>query len=458
MNPLERDRVYFLGIGGIGMSALARWFRQQGAQVAGYDRTRTPLTEQLEKEGMLIHFEDSVDFIPEDFKNPETLVVYTPAIPRDHRELAWFRSEDFEVQKRSQVLGWISEEYFTVAVAGTHGKTTTSSLVAHLLMQGGKSCIALLGGLPANYQTNYLSQEGEGETILVVEADEFDRSFLRLQPNLAVITSMDADHLDIYEDAQELEDCYYRFAALLPEGSTLLRAEASTKPIELPGLLHLSYGLDSGDRQMANYRSDDFGVLVDYRGGVVVPGIRLGMPGFHNAVNACAAAAVAEQLGVSPDAIAEGLASFRGIYRRFERIITREDLVFIDDYAHHPTEIRALIEAVRGLYPWREITVVFQPHLYSRTRDFMDGFAEVLGLADRVLLLDIYPAREQPLEGITSAVLLEKIQAKHKELVTKQDLIARVQELKPDVLLTVGAGDIDALVQPLKTALEGQTA
>ena len=445
--------VYFIGIGGIGMSALARWFKTNGYNVAGYDRTPTSLTDQLEEEGMDIHFEDDITQIEEEFKNPETtLIVFTPAVPKDHTELNYFIDNGFPVKKRSSVLGMITEKFFTIAVAGTHGKTTTSSMVAHLLKNSGKNCFAFLGGITQNYNTNLLlGDPSQGEQLMVVEADEYDRSFLTLSPDIAIINSMDADHLDIFGDHDEVEKSFNDFVKKLkPSGKLIYKAGL---PVVTPqaGQTFYSFGSEAADYKAANIRIENAEFVFDMEtASEMVKNVRLQVPGFHNVQNALAAFAVGSQLQIPVEKIKEALYSFKGVKRRFEYIVKRSDFVYIDDYAHHPEEIKAFLGSVKALYKDKKITAVFQPHLFSRTRDFMDAFAESLSMADKLILMEIYPARELPIEGVSSASLLDKVTSKEKILTSKGALLKEIRETKTDVLVTIGAGDIDKFVQPIK--------
>ena len=452
------ENVYFLGIGGIGMSAIARYFHAHGKHVMGYDRTATPLTTELQLEGIPVHFDDLVAEIPQLIKSSpleKTLVVYTPAVPKDSVELHWFQSNGFTIKKRSEVLGMITENTRTIAIGGTHGKTTTSSLVAHLLKHSGKGCNAFLGGITSNYDTNLLLDRNAEWT--VVEADEFDRSFLTLTPEISAITSMDADHLDIYGSAEYVRESFHLFANRLKANGTLyykarlpLQTEQLRSDIQV-----VSYTIEN----TADFRSRDVQVINGaYQFTFQSPEAKwenwtLGLPGRHNVENATLAAAIALQVGLSPEQIEAGLASFKGVKRRFETIIKRDDLVYIDDYAHHPTELSAAINSARELYPGLPVTGVFQPHLFTRTRDFADDFAKSLELLDEIILLPIYPARELPIEGIDSQMLLDKISKSSKKLVEKGELLSVLKSHPPKVLLTLGAGDIDTLVDPLKQAL-----
>lgn len=442
-------RVYLVGIGGIGMSGLARYFHHLGCVVCGYDKTHTPLTEALHNEGICIVYEDVADSIPMSFQTSDeaTLVIYTPAIPKDSSILNYFRNNGFDLYKRSQVLGIISKSMFTIAVAGTHGKTTTSGMIAHILKDSGNDCSAFLGGISSNYQTNVLYGSNN---VVVVEADEYDRSFLTLYPDIAIITSMDADHLDIYGDHSKLEESFRLFASQIKQGGTLICHKG------LPLDKGFTYAMNEQAQAMAtNVRIEDGSFFFDFTDGKVsIPNIRMGIAGLHNIENATAAIEAALHVEVDPNAIREALGSFKGIKRRFEYIIKTPQTVFIDDYAHHPEELRAAISSVKRLYPYKKLTVIFQPHLFTRTRDFADGFAEVLDMADETILLDIYPARELPIEGVNSEMILSRMKMLNKQKCGKQQCIDIVRIEKPELLLTVGAGDIDAMVQPLKNALE----
>ena len=449
MSLKDKHNFYFLGIGGIGMSALARYFNAAGKFVAGYDLTESPLTKQLVSEGIAVHYEDNVALIPEQIKaDKDSLIIYTPAVPRGHRELNYLMDNGYSVKKRSQVLGDITKGAYTLAVAGTHGKTTTSTLIAHLLNQAGKDVSAFLGGISTDYSTNLLIGKNM-ESPVVVEADEFDRSFLTLHPNLAIITSMDADHLDIYGEATELEKSFREFADNLHPSGKLFYKKGL--PLEEDNR-HFSYSItEEADVMGTNVRIENAQYYFDLRlNGKEIKDLQLGIPGWHNVENAVAASAVVLEMGLTEDELRVGLVSFKGVKRRFEYIINTPDFVFIDDYAHHPTELAACIGSVKNLYPGKIITGIFQPHLYSRTRDFADGFAESLSLLDELILLDIYPARESPIEGVTSDMILKKVTLQHKKVCSKQDLLEIMKDKKPEVLLTLGAGDIDRLITPLK--------
>ena len=453
--------VYFLGIGGIGMSALARWFGVNGYDVAGYDKMPTILTDALQTEGMAIHFTEDVGQIPAPFReNPaQTLIIYTPAVPNTHAEYIYLTETGFVLQKRSQVLGLLAGQMKTVAVAGTHGKTTTSSMIAHILRDAGVNCAAFLGGIANNYGTNFLLNKPADDlrsVVCVVEADEFDRSFLTLFPQIAVVTSTDADHLDIYGAHDAVLDSFGVFVSQIEPGGVLFMK----KDLSLAGRTKASireYSLGDGDFHSSNLLIEDATFVFDLvHGTEIIRAVKLTVPGFHNVENAVVAGAVALELGVSPEAVRSALNSYRGVRRRFEYVLKTDRAVLIDDYAHHPTEVTALLSSVKALYPDRELTAVFQPHLFSRTRDFADGFAESLSIADHVILLDIYPARELPMEGVTSELIFRSIQSKKKQQCTSAELPGVVRQLKPSLLVTIGAGDIDRLLPALKDALIDQ--
>lgn len=456
MNLEKIHSVYFIGIGGIGMSALARWFKHNGKRVSGYDRTPTELTNRLVQEGIEIHFTDDINLIDAEVKDsPESsLIIYTPAIPKDHSELNWLKDNGFEVLKRSQVLGIITQNMRSVAVAGTHGKTTTSSMVVHLLKASGFDVAGFLGGISANYDTNMILNDSS-EAIAVIEADEFDRSFLTLHPEWAVVTAADADHLDIYGHKDALKDSFRDFIKKIKkEGKLFVKNELATELISDEGLNYEGYALADASITAENIRFEDASFIFDYKNGEkIIEGIRLNVPGYHNVENMLAAISVSRHLGANEDSIKQAVESYRGVKRRFEFIIKRDDLIFVDDYAHHPVEITALLRSVRDLFAGKKITAVFQPHLFSRTRDFATEFSESLSLADEVILLDIYPARELPMEGVNSEMLMEGISCEKKMISSKEGLIENIKAWQPEVLLTIGAGDIDKLVQPIKSAL-----
>jgi UDP-N-acetylmuramate--alanine ligase len=442
------DRVYFVGIGGIGMSALARYFAKRGCLVSGYDKTRTNLCAALEEEGIAIQYSDDTAFLPEAFQanRAETLIVYTPAIPSNAALLNYFKENGFSLKKRSEVLGLISAGQFCIAVAGTHGKTTTSAMIAHILKATGFDCTAFLGGIATNYNSNFLL--GDNDTV-VVEADEYDRSFLALHPDIAVITSMDADHLDIYGDSSQLEESFKLFAGQLKPGGTLIVKSG------LPITTGLTYGLNSrAEINALDVRIEDGYFVFNFVSGALeINNIRMLLPGKHNVENAVAAIAVALKIGIDPMLVKEAIGAFKGVRRRFEYVVKSDAHIYIDDYAHHPEELRACFNAVRELYPEKKLSVIFQPHLFSRTRDFADAFAEVLSTADDLLLLEIYPAREMPIEGIDAEMLLNKINLQQKARCNKDDVASLIKEKNPELLLTVGAGDIDTLILPLKEIL-----
>lgn len=446
--------VYFLGIGGIGMSALARWFAHEGFAVSGYDRKPSTLTDTLISEGIAISFEDHVSTITSEVINaPErALIIWTPAMPTTSPQLAYFMENGFALKKRSVVLGEITSAFYTIAVAGTHGKTTTSSMIAHLLKFAKLPVTAFLGGITQNYESNViLSKKKSKDTIVVVEADEFDRSFLTLHPNEAIVTSADPDHLDIYGDESTILEGFRDFIRLLrKKGVLYIQTNAAQRLGELeaaPKVKRKEYGLLSDQTRAENIRAKIDSFVFDYKDDKnVIKDLELFIPGYHNVENAIAAISVGLNHNISEEKIREGLKSFRGVKRRFEIHVNTSSAVYIDDYAHHPEEIRSLLSSVRAMYPGRNLTVVFQPHLFSRTRDFAKQFSESLSLADQVVLLDIYPAREEPISGVTAEMLLPDIDAGVKSLAFKEGLIESLNSMNIDVLVTLGAGDIDRLV------------
>ena len=444
MNLNQIHNVYFIGIGGIGMSALARYFQYIGKKVVGYDKTPTQLTDELQAIGLEIHFEDNINLIPTDFYVENTLVIVTPAVPVSHSEWNYFIERGFTIKKRAEVLGIITKDTYCFAVAGTHGKTTTSSILGHVLYESGVDVTAFLGGIVENYNSNLI---GSGKTVTVVEADEFDRSFLHLHPNVSCVTSMDADHLDIYGDAASIEDSFREFAAKTPGENLYV-----IKGLPLEGN---TIGVNNdADFSAQNIRIENGFYVFDVKTPIeVVQNVKFGLPGHHNLTNALLAFAMAKSYGVSNEKIIAALASFKGVRRRFSFQIREEKLVYIDDYAHHPTEINAVHQAVRELYPGKKIIAAFQPHLFSRTKDFVDGFAESLSQFDEILLLEIYPARELPMEGVNSTWLLNKINNPYKKLVSKDELFTAFENSDADVFVTIGAGDIGELVKDLKKAL-----
>jgi UDP-N-acetylmuramate--alanine ligase len=448
--------VYFLGIGGIGMSALARWFNANGFVVAGYDKTPTALTASLEKEGIVIHFEDDMNAVSGDFKNRETtLVVYTPAVSENHSELVFFQGNGFQVKKRAEVLGLLTRKYFTIAVAGTHGKTTTSSMVAHVLHHSGVNTMAFVGGISQNYNSNLILNDKNRESpIVVVEADEFDRSFLQLSPNLAIVTTVDPDHLDIYENQADFEQTFRDFIDKIPaDGSLVYNKKACTISLDEIVASQRSYGLSEGDIQAKNIKVVNGEQVFDYVGEQIIESLQLALPGMHNIQNMLSAISVCLEVGVSAEKIEEAVKAYRGVKRRFEYVIKSEEIIYVDDYAHHPAELEALLESIRYLFPEKKITLVFQPHLFSRTNDFMNDFAQVLGKVDDLYLLDIYPARELPIEGVSSEVLFNKIKSSSKTLTTKDKLMSDLANIEPEIMVTAGAGDIDGFIQPIKEML-----
>ena len=446
MNIEQIHRVYFIGIGGIGMSALARYFAFINKTVAGYDKTETPLTKELSEAGIAIHYTDDMKQVPAEFKEAEhTLVVYTPAVPKSHTEYQYFVDQGFVLKKRSEVLGLITKDSFCFAVAGTHGKTTTSCILAHLLKETGVSLTAFLGGISEDFHSNFLL---EGTEYSVVEADEFDRSFLRLTPTVACVTSMDADHLDIYGDAKELEKSFVEFTNRLKPGGKLFVRNG----LPLEGL---TYGIeDDSDYCIRNIKIEHGAYIFDLEApGTVVKGVKFNKPGRHNLLNALVAFAMAMESGSPPHRLAEALASFKGVQRRFSYKIKTKEFIFIDDYAHHPTEINAVYEAISEMHPGKKVLAIFQPHLFSRTRDFADDFAKSLSQFEHVLLLEIYPAREEPIAGIDSTWLLEKIKSSTKKLISKEQIISEIKAQNPEVLVTMGAGDIGLEVMKIKNEM-----
>ena len=448
--------VYFVGVGGIGMSALARYFLSINKSVAGYDRTATDLTEALNKEGAAIHYEDNVAFIPAYCKDPQqTLVVYTPAIPASHTELCYFRDNQFEIKKRAEVLGIITRYSKGICFAGTHGKTTTSSMAAHLLKQSTVDCNAFLGGILKNYESNLLLSDTSEYT--VIEADEYDRSFHQLNPYIAVITSADPDHLDIYGTAEAYRESFEHFTSLIrPDGYLIVKKGIDVTPRLQPGVIQYTYSVaDGGDFRAENVLIGNGKITFDFITPMgAIRDVNLGVPAEINIENAVASMAAAWIAGASFTELKESIASFEGPRRRFDFHIKRDNLVLIDDYAHHPTELEASILSVKALYTGRKVTGVFQPHLYSRTRDFIDEFAKALSLLDELILLDIYPAREEPIEGITSQLILDRVTIKEKQLCSKEELLLVVKNSTFDIVLMLGAGDIDRLVSPVKNILE----
>lgn len=445
--------VYFIGIGGIGMSALARYFHSKGASVSGYDKTPSSLTKELEQAGMHIHYEENVELVPKDAE----LIVYTPAVPKEHKELVYYRQHGYKVVKRSDVLELVTESSFNICIAGTHGKTTITTMVAHLLRHTGYGCNAFLGGISVNYGTNFWSSE---KNVSVVEADEYDRSFLKLRPDVAVITAMDPDHLDIYGTAAEMENAFIDFSGKIKAGGLLISKFGLRRTKELKGARHLTYSVqnNNADAHAENIRmmngSYEFDVVIKEKR---IEKARLNIGGMHNVENAVAAITVASSLQIDEEKIKAAVADFKGVKRRFEYIIKTDELVFIDDYAHHPEELRALISGAKSLFSEKKCTVIFQPHLYTRTRDLADGFAGVLDMADEVILLPVYPARELPIAGVNSEMILHKMNNRNKRVLDKEELkdwIRKEFKRNGKVLVTAGAGDIDLLVDPIKEILK----
>jgi len=435
------------------MSALARYFHSKGATVSGYDKTPSSLTRELEQEGMSIHYEESIELIPKEAE----LIVYTPAVPKEHNELVYYQQHGYKVVKRSDVLKIATESSFNICIAGTHGKTTITTMIAHLLRHTGYGCNAFLGGISVNYGTNFWPSE---KNVSVVEADEYDRSFLKLSPDIAIITSMDPDHLDIYGTAEEMEKAFIDFSGMIKEGGLLISKFGLKRTMDLRGSRHLTYSAqnNNADAYAENIKmmngSYEFDVIIKER---QIENVRLNIGGMHNVENAIAAIAVTSSLNISEAKIKAAVADFRGVKRRFEYIIKTDDMVFIDDYAHHPEELRALINGAKSLFTDKKCTLIFQPHLYTRTRDLADGFAEVLDMADEVILLPIYPARELPIEGVNSEMILEKMKNKNKMVLNKDELkdwIKKDFRKHGKVLVTTGAGDIDLLVESIKEILK----
>ena len=446
MNLNQIHNVYFVGIGGIGMSALARYFKNIGKNVSGYDKTPSALTTELIESGISIHFEDRIDAIPKNFYSENTLVIITPAVPKTHSEWNYFLERDYQVKKRAEVLGIITKDTFCFAVAGTHGKTTTSGILGHILQDSGADVTAFIGGIVENYNSNLI---GGGKTITVVEADEFDRSFLHLHPNIACITSMDADHLDIYGTSEAIEESFLEFAFKVQDKSNLF----ITKELPIEGVICAVN--EEAVYKAFNVRVGDGSYVFDVQTPTeIIKDLHFGLPGRHNLMNALMALAMANLFGTPTDAIAKAIASFKGIKRRFSYQVKTAAKVYIDDYAHHPTEINAVFQAVRELYPNQKVLAVFQPHLFSRTRDFADDFAKSLSSFDEVVLLDIYPARELPMEGINSQWLMNKITNANKKLVLKDTLIPVILASDATVIVTIGAGDIGELVPSIKKAID----
>lgn len=440
MDLAKAHTVYMLGIGGIGMSALARFFHRQGMQVSGYDKTPSSLTDELEQEGIPVHFDEQTSIIP-----AEALYVFTPAVPADHPAFEFVRSQGGRWYKRSEVLEEVTRNHKTIAIAGTHGKTTTTAITAHILHQVGGNCSAFVGGVMTGYGSNLIA--ADDPKYIVVEADEYDRSFLKLHPNIAVVTSLDPDHLDIYGSFEEMKNDYRSFAA---NAELLIVNEHIASDFDHKNKVIYGKGPEA-DHRFYNVRVEQGDFLFSFD---ELHDLHLSLPGAHNVENASAALSVSKALGINEKEVATALASFAGVKRRFERVYSSEEKVLIDDYAHHPEEIKAAIDAARQLFPGKKLAVVFQPHLYSRTRDLEEGFARSLSMADEVILMPIYPARERPIDGVSSANLLKKLTLKTKRLVEKSDLVLAVLSLTAEVILMLGAGDIDRFVDPIAKAIE----
>lgn len=452
MNVDNIKRVYFVGIGGIGMSALARFFSQRGAEVSGYDRTETPLTRKLQSEGIDVHYEDDINKLDKETE----LVVYTPAIPKTHQQLNWYRDNGYQVFKRSDVLEWITEKMHAVTIGGTHGKTTMTTMIAYLLREAGEGCNAFLGGVSVNYGTNYWHSDKD---IAVIEADEYDRSFLKLHPDIAVLTAMDADHLDIYGTVEQMEQAYIDYTKNIEQGGTLIAKHGLKRASELDADNMLTYSLQNdvadiyGDNIMMKDGGYEFNL--SYKG-ELTEGYRLDMGGMHNVENAIGALAVTKVMELDVEKVKAALAKFRGVKRRFEYVVKNDEVVYIDDYAHHPEELASLIKSAKLLFSDKKCVVAFQPHLYSRTRDLAEGFASSLDMADEVILLDIYPAREEPIEGVTSETIVKNMGNPAVTILSKEGLLEYIRTAPIELFITAGAGDIDKLVTPIKEAIESK--
>lgn len=444
------NHIYFIGIGGIGMSAIARYYNFKGLKVSGYDKTPSELTHALESEGIEVHYEDNTDFIPKDVEN--TLVVYTPAIPKDMGELVYVQEHGYRVIKRSRMLGEIAEGQRCLAVAGTHGKTTTSTLLAHIFQDSGEGCSAFLGGISKNYDTNLLVSRNE---TIVAEADEFDRSFLQLFPEIAVITSMDADHLDIYSDIRNIHDAFKAFASQV-SGTVITKLGLHVDQQDTKAnILRYSYDDPSADFYASEITADECGYFtftLNHPGGAV-EGCKVGIPGWVNVENAIAASAIALTYGLEPEKVRHALGTFQGVKRRFDIHVNTPGCSYIDDYAHHPKEIAAAVSSMRDIFPGRKLTAIFQPHLYTRTRDFADEFAEALSNVDKLIMLDIYPAREEPIPGVTSEIIFDKVTAPEKVIMVKEELMDYLKDEPIDTLITFGAGNIDRFIGPITEML-----
>ena len=451
---MKYNHIYFIGIGGIGMSAIARYYNTRGLKVSGYDKTPSPLTHALEAEGIEVHYEDNVSYVPQDTER--TLVVYTPAIPKDMGELVYVQEKGYRVIKRSRMLGEITEGQRCMAVAGTHGKTTTSTLLSHIFTASGEGCSAFLGGISKNYDSNLLTHPNN---VIAVEADEFDRSFLQLFPEIAVITSMDADHLDIYGDESHIHEAFKAFASQVKDTVIAKKGLDINAEDTKARILTYSYDDSTADFYAETIDGDGNGYTrfnLHWPGGVISDCV-VGVPGWVNIENAVAASAIGLTYGLDPEKIKEALASFKGVRRRFDIQMETEECIYIDDYAHHPREISAALTSIKGNFPGYRLTAIFQPHLFTRTRDFAKGFAEALSEVDRLILLDIYPAREEPIPGVTSQIIFDKVTTPHKTLIRKEELMNYLENLDfegKEVIVTMGAGDIDRLVPEIHKMLQ----
>ena len=443
--------VYFIGIGGIGMSAIARYWKFKGLNVSGYDKTPSELTAQLQAEGIDVHYEDNIDFVPKDIEN--TLVVYTPAIPADMSELVYVQKRGYSVLKRSRVLGEIAKGQACLAVAGTHGKTTTSTLTAHIFQDSGAGCSAFLGGISKNYGTNLLTSHNP---VVVAEADEFDRSFLQLFPKIAVITAMDADHLDIYGDLETYQQAFRDFAAQVSDTLIIKKGLPISEKDTKAKILTYSYNDPEADFHVENAHPDSLGYFIydlKYPGGIIRD-VKVGVPGWVNAENSIAAAAICLSYGLAPDKVRLSIGKFQGVQRRLDIHLNTEKLSYIDDYAHHPAALASAISSMRDIFPGRKLTAIFQPHLFTRTRDFAADFAEALSKVDKLILLDIYPAREEPIPGVTSEIIFDKVTAPEKVLIRKEELMDYLEKEPLDVLVTFGAGNVDRFIEPITEMLK----
>jgi len=445
MNIDSIKKVYFVGIGGIGMSALARFFKQRGVEVNGYDKTETDLTRQLVQEEIGVTYTDTET----ELKKEVDVVIYTPAIPQDNVILNWYRANNYPVYKRSDALQWITESMFAITVAGTHGKTTISTMIGHILRDSGYGCNAFLGGISVNYNTNYWSSDN---AVAVIEADEYDRSFLKLKPDVAVLTAMDADHLDIYGTPEAVQEAYIQYTANIKPNGTLIKKHGLKQGAQLKGAHKKSYSLQNtgADAYADNIQMKNGSYIFDVKGnGIFLTDVHLNIGGMHNVENCIAAISVAKQLDIEDEAIKSAVANFKGVKRRFEYIVKNDKIVYIDDYAHHPEELAALIKSAKTLFSKRRIVIAFKPHLFTRTRDFATEFAHELDMADEIILLDIYPARELPIEGVDAAMIKSKMGNPNVTILSKEGLMSYVTNAPLDLFITAGAGDIDKLVAPI---------